>query len=141
MIDYDPDYVPKTLSAFITQDVFKHDYLVFLPEDTAPEFEHLTLFGKEFPIESLTQTIHADAFLLITLTEWDAENFDRSGTVKVGFDAALIDAKSKRPVWTNRASGLTLRTPSKDFLYSKYQKEVLHDLASRILKSFPKKSW
>ncbi len=141
MIDYDPEYVQQTLNELIAQAMFNHDYLVFLPSQVGPVFERLTLFEKEFPLESLTQTFPADAFLLITLTEWDAENFDRSGSVKTGFDAVLIDAHSKRAVWSNHAAGMNFKTPGKDFLYSKYQRDVLHELSGKILKGFPKKNW
>ena len=140
-IDYDPRFVPKMLNQFITDRTFKNGYLVFIPEEVGPQFDRVTRETKEFPMENLSKTIPADGFLLMTLTQWDAESFDRTGTLTVGFDAVLVDAKSKRAVWSNKASGLRLKTPGKDTFYSKYQKDLLNELADRILKGFPKKSW
>jgi len=140
-VDYDPRYVPGTLEQMITERIFENGYLVYTPEQIAPQFGQLTLFKQEFPIEQLSQYFDAGAFLLITLTEWNADKFDRNGTVKVGFQAVLVDAQTKKVVWSNEATGMKLKTPSDDFLYSKYQRDVLNDLAKRILKGFPKNDW
>lgn len=140
-VDYDPRFVPSTLEELITKHIFENGYLVYTPEQIAPQFDQLTLFKEEFPIEQLNQYFNAGAFLIVTLTEWNADNFDREGTVKVGFQAVLIDAETKQVVWSNQATGMKLKTSSDDFLYSKYQRDILNDLAKRILKGFPKNDW
>jgi len=140
-VDYDPDFVPKTLAQMIVQRVFRHEFLVFTPEQVEPYFEHLAVGGKELELEQLNSYFGADGFLMVRLTEWDAANFDRDGKVRVGFEAALIDASNKQVVWSNRAEGLSLKVPSREFLYEKYQRDILSDLARRILSGFPSGSW
>ncbi|MBI4387413.1 MAG: hypothetical protein HY582_00015 [Candidatus Omnitrophica bacterium] len=140
-IDYDPTFVTNTLGELLGERILKQDFLIFVPQQAAPHLERIALFEEAFPIEQLNKSFDADAFLLVTITDWDAEHYDRDGTVRVGFEASLIDAKLKRPVWTNRAVGLRLKPPSDDFLYSKYQKDILKELAFKILKGFPKSVW
>lgn len=140
-VDYDPEYVTKTLGYLIAESVLAHDFLIFPPEKIEPIFDRLVFMEKELPLERLNGFLNADGFLLVTVTDWDAETFDQTGKVRVGFEASLIDAGAKRPVWTNRAVGLELETPSDDFFYSKYQRDILSDLAHRILKGFPEKTW
>lgn len=140
-VEYDPTFVPRTLGELICERVLDHGFLIFTPQQVAPHFERIALFEKEFPTEQLNQSFDANAFLLVAITDWDAENYDTTGTIKVGFEASLIDTVLKRPVWTNRATDLKLKTPSDDFLYSKYQKDILKELVGKILKGFPKKTW
>ena len=140
-VDYDPAFVEKYLGQYLVDGLFKNGFLVFTPQQVEPYVKEWSLYAKELPLEELSEHLKANAFLLVTITEWDAENYDRDGAARVGFRAALIDAATKRQVWTNEAKQLTLKTPSKDFLYAQYQKEVLQDLARRILKGFPKKDW
>lgn len=140
-VDYDPKFVPETLNRFLANEILGKDYLVYLPDQVDPFFEELRESEKEFTIEQLNKSFNADAFFILMITEWFADEYDRSGTFKVSFEASLIDAKTNRSVWSNKAVDLRMKTSSNDFLYSKYQKDVLNELASKILKGFPKKQW
>ncbi len=140
-VDYDPRYVPALLEELISEKLFDSGYLVYTPEQIEPHFEQLTLFKEEFPIEQLKEYFDAGAFLNVTLTEWNADDFDKKGTLRVGFQAVLVDVQTKNVVWSSQAAGMKIKTPSDDFLYSKYQRDVLNDLAKRILKGFPKNDW
>ncbi len=139
-VDYDPAYVEDELGKDLSNGVLKNGFLVFTPAQLAPYLRQFD-FDKELPFDELTQSLKTDAFLLVTLTDWEADDYDRSGTAIAGFQAVLIDAKTKHAVWTNEAKAYKLVVPSKDFLHSKSQKDVLKDLARRILKKFPKKEW
>lgn len=140
-VSYDPEFVPSTLGTLVADRVLSRDFWVYTPSQVEPIFEELALQGKEFSVDELTERLKADAVLLITLTAWDAENFDRSGTIQLGFEAALVDVEGKRVVWSNQASNLKLKTSSDDFLYEKYQREILGELAGKILRGFPKSHW
>ncbi len=140
-LNYDPQFVSKTLSELICQKVLEKGYLIYTPDQMQPELTRLQVFENEFPIEKLKESFDANAFLMITITDWDAEKYDTTGIVRAGFEALLVDAKTKQVVWTNRAVKMKLKPPSDDFLYSKYQRDILQDLANRILKGFPKKAW
>lgn len=139
--EYDPTFIKKTLGELITQKVLDKGFVVFAPEQMAPLFERAEVFRDEISFERLKDSFNADAFLVITITEWEAESFDRDGKVRVGFRAELIDSAREKAVWTNKASRMKLEAPEGDFLFAKYQRDVLQDLAGRILKGFPKEQW
>lgn len=140
-VDYDPQYVPQTLEKILVQKMFDHGFNVFMPHQVAPTLKYLKVFEAELPVERLKETIPADAFLVVTLMEWDSEKYDRDGVLRTSFDAILVDGTTKKVVWSNQAKELKITPPSEDMLYSKYQDEVLKLLVNRILKGFPKKEW
>lgn len=90
----------------------------------------------------LSLTVPADAFFLLTITQWNSERFSAEGRVEAGFEIALIRSNNGEVLWTKKIPRRLYRldqySSSSMVPNHRRQEELLQDIAFRLIKDFPK---
>lgn len=136
----DVAYVQKSLQLILTQRLYNSGYPVLNPGEIYGIFAELGLDAddRELDIEDITVSIPADWLLLVTITMWEADKFDRKGEGEFSYQAVVVDTRRKEAIWTKTEEGVRFKAPSKTLPYNRQGGEMLSVLAKRILREFPK---
>ena len=93
---------------------------------------------REMSVERLTHSVPADWILLITISMWEADNFDYTGKGKFSFQAVVVDTRLKNAIWQYSGENVRFKAPKKSLPYNRQGGETLNVVAKIILKGFPK---
>ncbi len=133
-------YVQKTLQLITTQRLYNAHFQVLSPDRIYAIFAQTGIrdMDGDLNIEELTTLIPADWLLLVTLTEWEGEKFEKTGKGKFSYQAVLVDTRLKKAVWQKSRDHIYFKAPRPNLPYNRQGGEMLNEIAKIILKDFPK---
>ncbi|GEM_PF-2919728 len=137
----DPTYVTKRIYVTVGRKL-RRNYEVADPVQVFNHFNTLALRFKEVDLKEFARRVPADAYMFITVTQWDTDEFDKTGIMYGGYMVQLIDGKTEKLIWEKHAENkrLRIRQNQNDIgSYAKYYDELIELFALEIIKKFPRK--
>jgi hypothetical protein len=137
-----PLFVQEGLSKGIAMQVVRKGYDLVRPSLVEREYWRISNQSKSVTPFELSLSIPADAFLIVTVTQWNSDDFLTRGQVWAAFEAALVRASDGETLWLKTVPRLRYDlndATSSPILIIKRQDELLDDIALRLMKSFPRR--
>ncbi len=138
----DPEYVKKRIYVVLGRTLRRRKYEIADPVRVFAAFNTLAYRSDEVLLDSLYKRVPADAYLFVTITQWDTDEFDRTGIMYTSYVAQLIDGKNKKMIWekTRENKRFLVRQNQNDIgSYTAFYDELIDLIALDMLKKFPKK--
>jgi hypothetical protein len=136
-----PLYVQRELAKGAYRALYKKGYEIVSPALVEREYARISTEKTAVSPFELSLSIPADAFLMITVTDWDSEDFTVRGRALVGFKLAIIRAKNGDMLWQKEIPRRYFELSnggSSTIVPYKRQEELLDDISFRITKDLPK---
>jgi len=138
-----PQYVPQLLSGEAGALINERGYEVIDPRLVEREYFRISNHTKEVTPFELSLSIPTDAFFVITVTQWNAEDFIPSGAVSAAFDLVLVRANDGETLWKKSVPKrvYVLEEPrNSSFTNHRRQEEMMAMVSGALLRDFPKAS-
>jgi len=137
-----PLFVQETIQRAVTKKIILDGYDSFDPDYVERAYFKISNTGKDVTPFELSLAIPADAFLLITIKQWNSEYYLSEGQIAAAFELILVRANDGQVLWSKqfprRMFELDEDSNSSDIHNSRRQDEILEHITNRIMKGFPK---
>ncbi|MBI4399042.1 MAG: hypothetical protein HY586_07930 [Candidatus Omnitrophica bacterium] len=138
----DPTYVSKMTYVVLAKKLRKRGYNIADPVQVFTQFNTLALRFKEVDLQELSRRVRADAYLFVTITQWDADEFNKTGVMYAGYLVQLLDGKTRKLIWENQKDNqrFRVRQNQNDIgSYTQFYDELIQTIAIDMIHKFPKK--
>ena len=95
----DPMYVQKRIYVTLGRKLRSNNYEVSDPVKVFTNFNTLAWMRKEVDLKELSSRVPADAYLFVTITLWDTDEFEKTGIMQAGYMLQLLDGKTEKMIW------------------------------------------
>ncbi|MBI4970771.1 MAG: hypothetical protein HZC17_02905 [Candidatus Omnitrophica bacterium] len=137
----DPLYVQKRVYVTLGRALRHKKYEVADPVSVFTNFNSLAWQRKEVDLKELSKRVPADAYLFVTITLWDTDDFDKIGMMNAGYLLQLLDGKTEKLIWQKEVPKKRFRirqNQNRIAAFTQFYDEMIETFALDMLKKFPK---
>lgn len=138
----DPMYVQKRIYVTLGRKLRTKNYEVADPVKVFTNFNTLAWMRKEVDLKELSNRVPADAYMFVTVTLWDTDEFDKTGIMHAGYMLQLLDGKTEKMIWQKQVEKKRIRIRQNQNnigSFTAYYDEAIEMFALDMLKKFPKR--
>lgn len=137
----DPMYVQKRIYVTLGRKLRSKNYEVADPVRVFTSFNSLAWMRKEVDLKELSTRVPADAYMFVTITLWDTDEFEKTGIMHAGYMLQLLDGKTEKMIWQRQVDNKRIRIRQNQNnigSYTAFYDEAIEIFALDMLKKFPR---